>query len=40
VLEDNATRREEKRASGQSFFIAGGSAAISTPSRSHTHFGD
>lgn len=40
VLEDNATRREEKRASGQSFFIAGGSAAISTSSRSHTHFGD
>lgn len=40
VLEDNATRREEQRASGQSSFIAGGSAAISTSSRAHTHFGD
>lgn len=40
VLEDNATRREEKRAAGQGLFIAGGSAAIATPSRAHTNFGD
>ncbi|MDP9896772.1 hypothetical protein J2W32_005978 [Variovorax boronicumulans] len=40
VLEDNAARREEKRMSGQAVFIAGGSAAISTPSRAHTNFGD
>ena len=39
VLEDNATRREEKRSSGQAVFIAGGSAAIATPSRAHTNFG-
>lgn len=40
VLEDNATRREEKRAVGQGLFIAGGSAVIATPSRAHTNFGD
>lgn len=39
VLEDNATRREEMRSAGQALFIAGGSAAISTPSRAHTNFG-
>ncbi|MBY0411733.1 MAG: hypothetical protein K2Q97_16805, partial [Burkholderiaceae bacterium] len=40
VLEDNAARREEKRASGQALFIAGGVATVSTSSRAHTNFGD
>jgi len=40
VLLDNAQRREVKRAAGQGVFLVGGAAAISTPSRAHTNFGD
>lgn len=40
VLQDSTERREAKRASGQSVFLVGGTAAISTPTRAHTNFGD
>lgn len=40
VIEDNAARREVQRTSGRGLFIAGGTAAIYTPSRAHTNFGD